>query len=345
MATFANGQQKASIAGSSMKTLVDHWYSSNPLLRLLLPFSFVYRIGCFFHRFLYRSGIKKKYQTSVPIVVIGNMTVGGTGKTPLVIELAKFLIDHGYQPGIVSRGYKAKGKKFPQRVLPESNPQLVGDEPVLLAIKTACPVVIDPKRGKAVDMLLKQNQCNVIISDDGLQHYGLERHLEIVIVDGERQFGNGFCLPAGPLREPLKRLSRVDFILENTDYSHHFPYTMKFLAEDIVNLVDKDLIFNKAVALEKNIHAVAGIGNPNRFFNMLREMGLPIREHRFPDHYIYREEDFAFCSAEEIIIMTEKDAIKCKSFAKNNYWVLPIRSQVSSEFLSDFFKKLSELAF
>jgi tetraacyldisaccharide 4'-kinase len=323
-----------------MKTLVDHWYSPNPLLRLLLPFSLIYRVGCFLKKLLYLSGIKKKYQASVPIVVIGNMTVGGTGKTPLVIELAKFLIDQGYQPGIVSRGYKAKGKKFPQRVLPESNPQLVGDEPVLLATKAACPVVIDPKRGNAVDMLLKQNHCNIIISDDGLQHYGLERHIEIVVVDGERQFGNGFCLPAGPLREPLKRLSQVDFIIENTDYSRHFPYTMKFLAEDIVNLVDKNLIFNKAGAPEKIIHAVAGIGNPNRFFNMLREMGLQIREHRFPDHFIYREEDFVFCSAEDIIIMTEKDAIKCKSFAKNNYWVLPIRSHINSEFLRDFLKKL-----
>lgn len=304
----------------------------------IITFFLLLSVSLFLHKFIYSSGIKRQYQAAVPVVIVGNLTVGGTGKTPLVIELVQFLQKNNYKPGIISRGYKGKEKKFPKWVLPSSDPKLVGDEPVLISKKTGCPVVIAPKRGQAIAALLAGADCDVIIGDDGLQHHGLKRTIEIVIVDGERGFGNGFCLPAGPLREPITRLSTVDFIIE-TNTKKEQDFGMRLIPEEIVNIVDHTILDLNQVK-SRTIHAVAGIGHPDRFFNLLITMGLSVIKHPFPDHYQYRSTDFSFCKPSELIIMTEKDAIKCKEFATKNFWMLPVRPQLSQQFLNTFLEKL-----
>ena len=197
-----------------MTWLEKRWYStSTPLL--LLPFEWLFRLLVLLRRLAFRLGLKPSYALPVPVIVVGNISVGGTGKTPLVVWLVSLLRKAGYHPGIVSRGYGGKAERWPQQVRPDSDPQTVGDEPVMLAQRCACPIVAAPDRVAAAKLLLKHTKCDLIITDDGLQHYRLKRDIEIVVVDGERRFGNGHCLPAGPLREPQSRLAEVDFVIAN----------------------------------------------------------------------------------------------------------------------------------
>jgi tetraacyldisaccharide 4'-kinase len=339
-----------------LNKIVNYWYDKSFLMYLLVPASFLYRFVIRIHRWMYRSGFKKSFGFALPIIVIGNITVGGTGKTPLVIALAKLLSAKGYKPGIVSRGYKAKTKYFPLFVTERSDPIAVGDEALLLRLQTNCPVVIAPNRAEAVQLLLQNSDCNIVLCDDGLQHHRLKRDIEIVLIDGERHFGNGFCLPAGPLREPKKRLSSVDFVIvhtnHQTDFSHdkNCPEHKDFLIKTsftitlqpglIYNLMHSELKFpEKSDAL---IHAVTGIGNPKRFFDLLRQMGFKVIEHIFPDHYQFKPQDFSF-GEDAIVVMTEKDATKCHTFAQSNYWVLPVSAHLDNNFIDSFFKKLVTL--
>jgi tetraacyldisaccharide 4'-kinase len=305
----------------------------------LTPLSFLYRNLINLRRLSFYLGIKKSTRLSVPVIIVGNITVGGTGKTPLVIYLANLLKKQGYRPGIVSRGYGAKTKNFPCAVLSESDPILVGDEPLLIAQKTQLPVAIDPNRVAAAEFLVKNKLCNIIISDDGLQHYALTRDLEIAVIDSERRFGNGFCLPSGPLREPVNRLKNIDFIVANGSAEDN-EYEMKLIPETIYNLKHPQQTLNLSQH-NINFHAVTAIGNPSRFLQTLRQLNLPIlSEHIYPDHYLFKITDFNFTDTAPII-MTEKDAVKCRAFADERFWCLPVTAKPEEKFAQTLLQKLA----
>ncbi|WP_133129513.1 tetraacyldisaccharide 4'-kinase [Legionella yabuuchiae] len=305
------------------------WYSNHAVSWLLYPFSVVFQVltrtrKWFLCRFKQRS-------SPVPVIVVGNLTVGGVGKTPLVIALAKALRAQGFKVGIVSRGYGAQIKRFPYEVHPDSNPNLVGDEPVLIAQKTRCPVVIAPDRVAAVQYLVDQNSCQFIISDDGLQHYRMARAMEIVVIDGHRGLGNGLCLPAGPLREPSTRLKGADLIVVN---GGEWPnaYRMDLTPGEVTNLNHGQKI--NVTQLMPPIAAVAGIGNPTRFFCLLDALKIRYNPYSFPDHHRYQSKELIF--SEKTILMTEKDAVKCQQFATNNMYFLPVEARLSEEFWNAF---------
>jgi tetraacyldisaccharide 4'-kinase len=272
--------------------------------------------------------------------------LGGTGKSPLVLYLTDYLIAHGLRPAIVSRGYKGSKNKSPQLVSSDSDPVLVGDEPVMLARQTTCPVMVCRDRVSAVKALLSQTDCNIIVSDDGLQHYALDRHIEIAVMGASLQYGNGHCLPLGPLREPIQRLKTVDFVCVQGDKPvsqlPYKQYLMQYVPGDMYQVVNRQAVLDVADFANYPIHAVAGIGNPEQFFVMLRNLGLDIIEHVFPDHHHFTAYDIDF-GFESLVIMTEKDAVKCKRFADDRHWCLPISLVVEPLFIENFQKKLDEV--
>lgn len=310
------------------------WYHHrlHPLALLLWPFSQLFSLSVAIRRYLYRIKLFRKYYFPIPVIVVGNLTVGGTGKTPFVIWLAQFLKSQGYQPGIVSRGVGGKRHLFPHQVQITDSPQVVGDEALLLLKQTNCPLVIAVNRAKAAHFLLQHTTCNVIISDDGLQHYRLDRQIEIVMVDGERKWGNGYLLPAGPLRESLSRLADVDIIMTNGNekiQNQNKHYLMSLEPGEIFSVKEPQQTIRLSEFSLKKVHAVAGIGNPERFFNTLRQARIEVISHVFPDHYLYQSEDLNFKPSHPIL-MTEKDAVKCKAFAKDHYWYLSVKTNVDS---------------
>lgn len=336
---------KCSLKTSTMNKLFTQaprfWYQKNLLSRiisyLLLPFSFLYLAIVAVRRFCYLHGFLKTTAFSVPIIVVGNIVAGGTGKTPLVIWLAQFLQQHGYKVGIVSRGYGSKRSGSPLLVNVEGDPQMVGDEALLIVRQTQCPMFVAKNRVNAVRELLKYVVCDVVLSDDGLQHYALGRAVEIAIVDGVRGFGNGFCLPAGQLREPIARLKKVAFVVKNGgSVTKDGKYVMHFVPEKLHNLQRPNLTKELGDLRGKEVHAMAGIGNPSSFFQLLRSHGIIVHEHAFPDHHDYVASDLDFDGANEsAIIMTAKDAVKCERFARENCWVLPIKAEMSEAFAQD----------
>ncbi len=310
------------------------WYQSSKVAPLLLPFAWLYQGVVKLHRNLYRWKLKKTTHFKVPVIVVGNLTVGGTGKTPFVAWLVQWLQARGYQPGIVSRGYGGRAKQWPQVVNANSDPQLVGDEPVMLAQQVRCPIVVAPDRVAAVKQLLTDYQCDIVVSDDGLQHHALGRQIEIVVIDGERRFGNGYCLPAGPLREPKQRLQQVDFIISN-GAALAGEYAMQLVAGDFYQLTNPA---NKMTAKQlqgQTIHAVAAIGHPARFFKQLTKLGLNIKAHPFPDHYFFKATDLDFAD-NGLVVMTAKDAIKCQNIAQAQHWCLPVYAEVDPTFGEQF---------
>lgn len=321
-------------------SLSHYWNSRNFVAYALSPLALLYRGIVTARRYLYGKGIKKITRFAVPVIVVGNITTGGTGKTPLVSWLANFLQQQGFKPGIVSRGYGGKAIDYPQTVQADSDPCQVGDEAILLARSTQCPMVVDPNRVAAVTKLLTDHDCNIVICDDGLQHYALARTLEIAVIDAQRGLGNQFCLPAGPLREPIKRLAEVDFVVFNGG-NDLTTTNMRLLPQYFCQLNAP----TKNTAVEnfnnKVVHAVAGIGNPSRFFQTLRNLGLTIIEHPFADHHPFKVNDFNFAQATDVIIMTEKDAVKCESFADERYWYLPVVAELSDGFGAELLAKLN----
>lgn len=303
----------------------------------LLPFSWLFGIGAAFRRSLYHVGLIKSHRFHVPLIIVGNITVGGTGKTPFVIWLAGFLKAQGYSPGIVSRGVGGAKHVRPHRVSLDDPVQTVGDEALLLAQNTDCPVVIGIDRVAAVRDLLQHSECNLVISDDGLQHYRLARDIEIAIVDGARRFGNGHLLPVGPLREPEGRLNKVDFIIVN-EGNQSDEFTMALNPMRLISLKDKRQCMLSEFP-HKKAHAIAGIGNPARFFNTLQNAGFEIVPHAFPDHYLYQSSDVDFNDSLPII-MTGKDAVKCVSFADERYWYLEIAVKIDCDFEQKLLTKL-----
>jgi len=280
---------------------------------------------------------------SVFIIVVGNITVGGSGKTPLVIRLCHLLRQAGFNPGVISRGYGRKERGL-RLVSPASDPGVVGDEPLLIARRAGVPVIVSPDRCEAARKLIKQ-QINVIISDDGLQHYRLPRNLDICVIDGTRGFGNGRLIPAGPLREPTERLAEFDDIIVNGETGvvpDELPTTQMALVAGLLRSMDSGQSWRLAQFAGCKANAVAGIGNPGRFFDLLRHARIKVIEHVFPDHHVFSATDFANMDASLPILMTEKDAVKCKSLDLKNAWCLSVDAVLPSEWERDVVKRVIE---
>ncbi len=314
----------------SKEFIENIWYSNHPLGYLLIPVSWVYALFTLFRRICYQVGIIAVNQIDAPVIIVGNINVGGTGKTPLVIWLAEYFKQKGFKPGIVSRGYGGSPNRKPQQVRPDSSPALVGDEPVLISKNTGCPVAVAIQRRRAAEELIKHCKCDLIICDDGMQHYSLDRDLEIAVVDGQRRFGNGRCLPAGPLREPVGRLASVDMIVSKYSAGRH-EFKMDYLYGDLVSILDPTKTMPISELSGTQVHAVAGIGNPDRFFACLRNQKLQIIKHDFPDHHQFSREDINFNDGLPVV-MTEKDAVKCMDIATEHHWYLPIKANLPEAF-------------
>ncbi len=324
---------------SFRRWLEESWYQDLYISSAFMPLSMLYDDAMRFRRFCYRNNLLRKTRLSVPVIVVGNLTVGGTGKTPLVIFLADFLKKQGYQPGIITRGYGGKSQQWPQLVTSTTSTDAVGDEAVLLAIRSGCPVVAGPDRPADGQRLIDEFGCNVILCDDGLQHYALERDIEIVVIDGERRFGNGYTLPCGPLREPATRINSVDFVVVNGETTQEHEFYMAVDGNVAVNLVTREE--KKLQDFRGQCHAVAGIGNPKRFFDLLKREKLNIKEQAFPDHYCYRAKDIHFKDSLPVL-MTEKDAVKCQGFADERHWYVPVKAFVQQQLTDLFLHKLKE---
>ena len=312
------------------------WYGGLGWYRLLLPLSGIYWLLSSLRRVLYRGGLLRTRRANVPVIVVGNITAGGTGKTPATVWLANSLAERGFSPGIVSRGYGGSKSGSSMRVDARSDPAVVGDEPVLIAMRTGRPVVVDADRGRGAAMLVADG-ADLVIADDGLQHYALARDYEICVVDGARGLGNGRLLPAGPLREPASRIEDVDQVLMNG----RLPDAPVAISTGLQNAIEFKLVAAEARRLNGSlnrpierfagttVHAVAAIGNPGRFFDTLRGHGIQVIEHAFPDHALLRPEQLDFGDNFDIL-MTEKDAVKLPRQLPDRYWYVPVDVEVDA---------------
>lgn len=405
-----------------MNWLQNHWHRITPLHLVLFPISMVFRALVALRRDMYRNGMLASDQLLLPVIVVGNINVGGTGKTPLTLALARQLAEHGRHPLIVSRGFGGKAK-LPQQVSAASDALQVGDEPLLMARRDICPVWVGRDRAKAARAALQAHpQCDVVLCDDGLQHYRLQRDIEIAVIDDARGFGNGLLLPAGPLREPESRLQEVDAVVVNVQARFPHPpstgsgqvrllpetpspqssgetpshltnpaidagrvidypasgeseasgaepddrerqllipaneslrefqfdggeavagqYAMRLSGDMFHNLLDPEIKVAAEYFHGKRNHAVAGIGNPQRYFRHLESMGISFTPHAFPDHHPYSAADLSFpdCDA---MLLTEKDAVKCSSFADARYWVLRVDARIDPALLEYILRKIT----
>ncbi|KGK43167.1 hypothetical protein LH51_01655 [Nitrincola sp. A-D6] len=329
-----------------MKSILEHaWYRQAAWLKLLRPLSAAFTFLARRRRDDFRKN-ERSWVASVPVLVVGNINIGGTGKTPVVLALIELLKSQGYKPGVVSRGYGANPPCFPWLVEPQQSAHQAGDEPLLIATRGQVPVVIDPDRPAAVRHLLSHYDCDLVISDDGLQHYALARDIEIAVIDGVRGLGNGRCLPEGALREPPERLSEVDFILQNGEgagLQHAHAQVFQLAATAFLNLHTQEM---QPVDLWVSAHglapvtAVAGIGNPGRFFATLEALGLQVVEHPFADHHPFVEEDLRQADG-TLVIMTEKDAVKCRQFNCPGCWVLQVSAILPDSFKQSLLQRLA----
>lgn len=312
------------------------WYEDAGWGWVLLPLSALYWLVIVIRRYLYDRGVLRTHQAAVPVIVVGNITAGGTGKTPTVVWLVEQLRKRGFSPGVVSRGYGGSHSGTSMRVEPDSDTAVVGDEPVLLARRAHCPVVVDPDRVRASKMLVEDG-VDVIVTDDGLQHYRLGRDYEICVVDGKRGLGNRRLLPAGPLRERPQRLDDVEQVLVNGRLAGD----EYILTNAEQNAIAFDLVAHDAHRLNESlvrplerfagttVHAIAAIGNPQRFFDLLRSCDIQVIEHRFPDHATIESGALDFGDNFEVL-MTEKDAVKLGRTMKDKYWYVPVDVEMDS---------------
>lgn len=330
-----------------------HWYQTHKTWRaiLLVPLSWVFSFIAHKRKLVLQ---RHAYRSTLPIIVVGNITVGGTGKTPVVKVLCQYLQKKGYHPAIITRGFGGKAKHYPFVI---SEPYLAkecGDEPYMLSkLLKDIPIVVSPKRVDSVKWIERHvPEINVIISDDGLQHYAMARDIEIAVVDGQRMFGNGLCLPAGPLREPVRRLKKVDFVIINggankCDCDEITAFGMDLKADALVNIATGEPHSIAAFIMKygKACYAIAGIGNPDRFFESLRRLGFnELKAYPFADHYAYNHKDFDFVThANMPVVMTHKDAVKCQSFAKGNWYYLAVLPAIDDGFFEGVSKSLSLL--
>ncbi len=304
---------------------------------LLLPLSLVFFIVSKIHFGLYKLSILKVEKSKIPIVVVGNITAGGTGKTPIVISIVNYLESRNKKVGVVSRGYGGNYSQEVLEVVSSSNPNECGDEPLLIKKQTQAVVAISKKRARAVEFLNQQHQLDVIISDDGLQHYSMGRKIEIVVIDGNTRLGNGLFLPSGPLRDSKNRLNSVDFIINNGS-SLEGEVSSQLESKSFINLITgekKDLNFFR----RRKCYSVAGIGKPEKFFSVLRSFEIEVIAKPFPDHYQYKEEDLSF-DKEYPILMTSKDCVKCSQFASDQMWYLDVTANIESDFYHQLELKL-----
>lgn len=311
------------------------WYGSARAPWWTGPLSWLYGGLTALRRGLYRIGVLRAARLSVPVIVIGNISVGGTGKTPLTIALADALRERGYTPGVVSRGYGGTQKE-PLLLDAMPDPAQVGDEPCLIRA-SGTPVAVGRDRPAAAALLIDAG-CNVVIADDGLQHYALARDVEICVIDGARRFGNSRLLPAGPLREPVSRLHQADFRVCNGGALAQGDIPMS-LKGGIARALADDHAKPLADFAGQTVHAVAAIGHPLRFFASLRAQGIEVIEHPFPDHHLFTAGDLAFGDCKPVL-MTEKDAVKCRPFAQAHWWTVPVRADLPPSFFDDVVARL-----
>ena len=315
--------------------LEARWYGGREPGFLLHALAFFYGAAVRLRRAAYRRGWLRVHRVGVPVIVVGNITVGGSGKTPLVIALVEHLRAQGWKPGVVSRGYGRKSRG--QRVVDALTPaQEGGDEPVLIARRCMVSVVVDADRVAAARCVVELG-CNIVIADDGLQHYRLHRDLEIEVIDGMRRHGNALLLPAGPLRESLGRAKQCDFHLVNGDAADASESPFRLHGETLIGNDGRTQALSNLSGML--VHAVAGIGNPRRFFDSLRMHGLELSEHPFGDHHVYSPHDLDFSDAMPIV-MTEKDWVKCAEFATANCWMVPVRAELDAAFLGELLNRL-----
>lgn len=311
---------------SNSRGLPAFWLKEHGLGQLLAPIGLLYGLIMRRRRQRYLEGRLPSVRLPIPVVVVGNIFVGGTGKTPLVIWLVEAARQLGYNPGVILRGYGGSSAG-PVCVSHDSDPLMVGDEAVLIAHRAKCAVAIGKKRVAAAQLLMDTVSPDIIISDDGLQHYALGRDVEIAVIDGERGLGNRRCLPAGPLREPSDRLKGVDLVIANGPSVPESQGQFNLRTGALAPLVKEP---NKTVPVSGDrVHAVAGIGNPQRFFNTLSQLGFDVIPHCFADHHAFQPDDLQF-EDNLAIVMTEKDAVKCRTFAPNNSWTLPVTAEPDS---------------
>ena len=303
--------------------LARAWYSGATWLWLLRPLELLYRLVVGVRRSCYRHGILPVYVSPVPVIMVGNITAGGTGKTPVVMSLVAELQASGRSVGVVSRGYGGSSNSYPLLVEPDTPATECGDEPLLMRRATGCSVAVDPNRPRAVRRLLAETDVDVVISDDGLQHYALGRDFELVLIDGKRLLGNGWCLPAGPLREPPTRVSAADAVIYRDGSSEASSF--HYAPGELMRLVDGTNKPFSPTAVGEEVYGVAGIGQPDQFFLMLEEAGFRVRRRPFPDHHAFTAADFKDMT-DLPIIMTAKDAVKCVRFAGPGAWQLTIRA-------------------
>lgn len=331
--------------------ITDAWYQGSVWLYLLAPFALLYAVIISVRSLLFKLGVLSSYRSNLPVVVVGNITIGGTGKSPLVSYLVRELRSKGYRPGIVSRGYGAEIQKAECReVLATSSPKEVGDEPLMLKQALACPVFVSPNRKISVQAL-EDKGCDIVICDDGLQHYALKRDIEICVFDGKRGVGNGFLLPMGPMRELRSRLVNTDFKVVNgagdvpnlegvsdlirMDLLPAGLFPLAECASSSAEVLGKDL----SQLSGQEVNAVAAIGNPERFFDVLEAFGMIVNRYAFEDHHAYTREDFSF-SDDIPVIMTEKDAVKCRELGLQNAWYLPVQATLDHPLADLIIEKL-----
>jgi len=306
------------------------WSGESPLWLLLLPLSWLYGLVSGLIRLSYKVGLKRAWRAPVPVVVVGNLTAGGNGKTPVVIWLVEQLTRRGIRVGVVSRGYGGKAERYPLLLTSQTTTAQAGDEPVLIFQRTGAPVAVSPVRSEAVQALLTQADVQIVITDDGLQHYALARDKEIVVIDGVRRFGNGWWLPAGPMRERASRLRSVDAVIVNGGTAQAGEIPMQLRPGLAVNLLTGE---RRDVAELNHLVAMAGIGHPPRFFATLEACGarllntVPLADHQA----LSLEQVAGFTSPGQTLIMTEKDAVKCRAFARDNWWYLPVDAELQGE--------------
>ncbi|HJR15061.1 MAG TPA: tetraacyldisaccharide 4'-kinase [Rhodanobacteraceae bacterium] len=312
------------------KSLQQRWYEDRPPPWWTLPLAGLYGVVSGLRRTLYRRGWLRARKLPVPVAVVGNIVAGGAGKTPLTIALVEALRTRGFKPGVVSRGYGGAART-PLLLDTRPDPAVVGDEPALVRMRTGAPVAVGADRPDAARLLLGE-RVDVIIADDGLQHYALARDVEICVVDGARRLGNERLLPAGPLREPASRLREVDFVVCNGGVPHAGEISMRLVLDEAIELVESGQTRSLDGFSGQRVHAVAGIGHPPRFFNALRGSGLDVIEHPFPDHHHHSISDFDFGDSLPVL-MTEKDAVKCRPFARENWWAVPVTAMLPASFL------------
>jgi tetraacyldisaccharide 4'-kinase len=320
--------------------LVRRWYGPRPI-RVLQPLSWLFSLLSVLRRLSYRMGLRHVHRSVLPVLVVGNLNVGGSGKTPLLLALIDGLRAHGWRPGVIARGHGGS-ERGPIRLPSDPEPARFGDEPCLVASRSGVPVAIGRSRAGAAQLLEASAEVDVLLADDGLQHYALARDVEILVIDGRRGLGNGALLPAGPLREPASRAAHCDFVVRNGGQGQPGEWAMRMGAGKPWRLAGGEVEELRVLA-DGRVHAVAGIGEPARFFDTLRALGLDPIEHVFPDHHPFAASDFDF-GDERAVLMTEKDAVKCRAFAQPNWYALPIDARLPVGFFDAVDARLREHA-